>query len=118
LKCRSVKRTNAVIIIAAYIMAGALLEVSHLDHVVASFVADPVVTSHECGNKEIHNPLNHVHRCPACMQSTHRLSTEAAKFLIVNNTLLCLATATESRDKLLAADILHSGKRGPPPASL
>ena len=112
------KRTNAVIVIAAYIIAGALLEVSHLDQVVASFVADPVVTSHECGNKEIHNPLDHVHRCPACTQSTQRLSTEAAQFFIPNNSLVCLATANKSQEKLLTPDILHSGKRGPPTTSL
>ena len=99
-------------------MAGALLEVSHLDHVVASFVADPVVTSHECGNKEIHNPLDQVHRCPACMQSTQRLSTEATQFFIPNISPVCVAIANGSHEKLLTPDILHSGKRGPPTASL
>lgn len=115
---RSLQRTSAVLVIAAYIVAGTLLEISHHDVIVASFRGNPVIASHDCGNKETNVPIDLVHRCPACTQSTQRLSTEAAQVFIPNNSLVWVATANKSHYKLPTVDILHSGKRGPPIASV
>lgn len=114
----SSQRTCAVLVIATYLASGALLEVSHRENVVSSLLTDPFIASHDCGNKETHVPIDLVHRCPACTQSTQRLSTEAVQIFIPHNFLVCVATANESHHKLSTTDILHSGKRGPPTNSL
>jgi hypothetical protein len=110
----SSRKTVARFILAAYMLAGVLLEVGHRD--VHNMVLDaaPVVSSHECGATEIHVPLDKRHDCLACTQSTLRAATAA---ICVSANCIQFVSPARSQDQAanpLDTDIIHSGKRGPP----
>lgn len=108
------RNTVARFILAAYVAAGILLEVGHHDLHDIPLCAKPAVASHTCGEREIHIPLDKGHDCLACAQSTQRLSVEAATYLGIRETPICLASIPLVHEQLLETDFIHSGKRGPP----
>ncbi|MFN0157296.1 MAG: hypothetical protein ACKVRP_04390 [Bacteroidota bacterium] len=106
--------TVARLILAAYVLAGVLLEVGHNDvhDIMPNNV--PVLSSHHCGDKEIHIPLDTRDECLACVQSTLRVATAATDFPTNTNATFCLAHIPASSDRTLHTDLFHSGTRGPP----
>ena len=112
------RRRTAILVIAGYVLAGFLLEIAHHDAIALRLDADPFLAVHNCGDKEIHVPLDQKHQCLACSQSTLRVSTEANQLLSITTPLVCLACVQAYREQPIRTDILYSGKRGPPVYSL
>ena len=108
------RNTVSQFVLIAYIFAGVLLEVGHRD--VHDIVLDaiPVVSSHDCGAKEIHVPLDKRHDCLACTQSMQRTGAEEAQRIGVRTAFVCLACTPFLHEQPLETDVFHSGKRGPP----
>ena len=102
------------LILAAYLLAGVLLEVGHHDAHDIVLGATPMLSSHNCGASEIHIPLDKRHDCLACTQSTQRLGIEVTSNIGVPATLVCLTGIADVREHPLETDVFHSGKRGPP----
>ena len=108
------RNTVALFIVAAYVLAGVLLEVAH--HDVHDIVLDavPTLSSHDCGPNEIHIPMDKRHECLACSLTTSRIATTATHFSVNSDSFLCLGYVLDTHERTLHTDILHSGKRGPP----
>ena len=108
------RNSVARLILAAYILAGGLLEVGH--HYVHDIVLDaaPAYVSHDCGATESHVPLNKRHECLACLQSVLRVATLATHLPANTPAILCLGHVLVPNERTLHTDVLHSGKRGPP----
>jgi hypothetical protein len=100
-------------VVAAYVLAGVLLEVGHHDAHDIVLTPAPVVTGHDCGDAEIHIPLDKRHDCLACVLSSLRLGVIVQTFYSPAE-VVSLMAAHVPGDHPLETDILHSGKRGPP----
>lgn len=105
---------RGILLIVAYVLPAILLEIGHRDVHDVQLKSDPVLSTHECGDNEIHLSPNQRHQCLACSHSLHRFA------LLLPG---CLNPATDVfyqvwdytvNDSHLPPDILHSGKRGPP----
>lgn len=106
--------TVARLILAAYVLTGVLLEVGHNDvHDIMPYTM-PVLSSHDCGDKEVHVPLDKRNECLACVQSTLRVSTAATYLPINTGVAFCLGHIPVSNERTLHSDLFSSGKRGPP----
>jgi hypothetical protein len=108
------RNTVSQFILLAYILAGVLLEVGHRD--VHSIVLDatPMLSSHECGATEVHVPLDKRHECLACSLSTLRVATAATVLSSNTPTPQCLSQVLFANQSMPDADVIYSGKRGPP----
>jgi hypothetical protein len=109
------RKIIAQFILAAYILAGVLLEVGHHDAHNMVLDSTPVLSSHECGATEIHIPLDKRHDCLACTQSTLRLATTAICISVSSILFFSPARPQDQTANPLDIDVVHSGKRGPPP---
>ena len=108
------RNSVAQLLLAAYVLAGVLLEVGHHDPHDIVLDAATAVSSHNCGTTEMHVPLDRRHDCLACTQSTQRVGLEAAQHIGVHTLLVCLGHAPVLYEQALETDVFHSGKRGPP----
>jgi hypothetical protein len=95
-------------------MTGLLLEEAHHDDIISGSGSPPAVTSHTCGAHEIHIPLDSLHPCLACQQSSQRISTPALSFVPDGLRFLWLSAIPILDKPFLSTDYLFSGKRGPP----
>jgi hypothetical protein len=109
---------SAVVVLAAYITAGVLLEVTHRDVHDLLLQSQPVLAQHECGANEIHVPIERMHHCLACMQSSQRLSTEVPPPVSINACFVYLVNPSLKDEHPYKIDVRHSGKRGPPTFSV
>ena len=104
----------AVFVLIAYIMTGLLLEASHHDDIVPGSGSRPAVASHDCGAHEIHIPLDKLHPCLACFQSSQRVSTPALSLIPDPENFHCFSVIPSPDERFLSTDYLYTGKRGPP----
>jgi hypothetical protein len=95
-------------------MTGLFIEEAHHDDVISGAGSPPAVTSHTCGAHEIHIPLDSLHPCLACQQSSQRISTPALSFVPDGLRFLWLSAVPFLDEQFLSTDYLFSGKRGPP----
>jgi len=102
------------LLLAAYLVAGGLLEFAHHDGHAVRFRSQPVVSSHDCGAREVHIPLDQKHNCLACTQASQRSLAEATAHAGLVSPLIYLSHLPQFRQEPLETDILYSGKRGPP----
>jgi hypothetical protein len=109
------RHSAAIVALIGYIVAGLLLEISH--HDAFASLPHPVLSQHKCGAKELHIPIDHISHCLACSQSSQRVSTEAIKAPTLTPVNINFSSVSTVSQKPLTADVLHSGKRGPPRAS-
>ena len=104
----------ALFVLIAYIVTGFLLEEAHHDDIALGSGGQPAVASHDCGAHEIHIPLDKLHPCLACFQSSQRVATPAISF-VPDVELVGYLSAVPSRNQTyLSTDYLFTGKRGPP----
>lgn len=111
---REVRHITAQLLFAAYLLAGGLLEFAHHDGHVVLLRSQPVVSSHDCGAREVHIPLDQKHNCLACTQASQRNVAETAEHTGFISPLISLSHLPQFRQEPLETDILYSGKRGPP----
>ncbi len=104
----------ALFVLIAYSVMGFLLEEAHHDDIALGSGGQPAVASHDCGAHEIHIPLDSLHPCLACFQSSQRLSTPAQSFLPDAESFLCPSVIPVANEQFLSTDYLFTGKRGPP----
>jgi hypothetical protein len=97
-----------------YVVTGFLLETAHHDDVIPGSGSPPAVASHTCGAHEIHIPLDSLHPCLACQQSSQRISTPALSFVPDGIRFLWMSAIPFRDEQFLSTDYLFSGKRGPP----
>jgi hypothetical protein len=108
------QNTIARFVLVAYVVTGILLEVGHRHPHDFHFGSNPVLSSHTCGDKEIHVPLDKRRECLACTLSSLRVSTAAASCAHTPTQFAWLAVFIVSDGQSDDVDILYSGKRGPP----
>ena len=111
---REVRHITAQLLLAAYLLAGGLLEFAHHDGHAVLLRSQPVVSSHDCGAREVHIPLDQKPNCLACTQASQRFLVEAAGYAGTVSPLIYLSHPPQFRQEPLETDILYSGKRGPP----
>ncbi|HCV43564.1 MAG TPA: hypothetical protein DGH68_08780 [Bacteroidetes bacterium] len=111
---RHLRNTVARLVLSAYLLAGVLLEVGHHHPHDFLLAATATISSHNCGEKEIHIPLDKRHDCLACVQSIQRVSSKAVQFAGTHTAVFCLMSMPVLAEQELETDVLHSGKRGPP----
>lgn len=111
---REARHITAQLLFAAYLLAGGLLEFAHHDGHAVLLRSQPVVSSHDCGAREVHIPLDQKHNCLACTQASQRFLVEATAHAGMVSPLICLSHFPQFRQEPLETDILYSGKRGPP----
>lgn len=109
-----VRKNIARIALVSYLLAGLLIELGHRDSHDIRLASNPALSSHECGDKEIHIPLDKRHECLACSQSTQRLCIEGTGYVGMHVLLLGLTGTPVLVEHPLTTDVFHSGKRGPP----
>ena len=110
------RQSTAQLLLAAYLVAGGLLEFAHQDGHEMLLASKPVVSSHDCGAREVHIPLDQKHSCLACTQASQRSVAEAVEHAGFISSLISLSHLPQVRQEPLETDILYSGKRGPPNA--
>ena len=106
------RRVTAVTILAILVCQS--LEFLHHDGYDFSSLCSPVLTSHDCGDKEIHIPLDKVQRCAVCAQSAQRLSTAPVSFLLPPVPAVFQPLVSGFPFKPVSTDFISTGKRGPP----
>ena len=90
------------------------LELLHHDGYDFSFQRFPALASHNCGDKEIHIPLDRIQRCAVCAQSAQRLSTAPVSFLLPLVPAVFQPLVSGVPFKPVLTDFIFTGKRGPP----
>jgi hypothetical protein len=108
------RKRTALFVLVAYIVTGLLVEATHHDALAIGSGSRQSVASHDCGAHEIHIPLDNLHPCLACYQSSQRVSTPALSFMPDAEILLCLGVIPSLDEHFLSTDFLYTGKRGPP----
>lgn len=108
------RNTIACLALVVYVAAGVLLEVGHRHPHDFLLAASPTLSSHSCGEKEIHLPLDKRHDCLACVQSTQRVSGEAMQYVGIHPAMVCSLGIPVLAEQGLETNVLYSGKRGPP----
>lgn len=104
----------SLLVLLCYLIGGVLIEIAHHDDTNFLLQSQPVLSSHDCGAKEVHVPLESASHCLACTQSTHRGVTQATQSIAVDANVVCVAALLQHTEQLLETDVYHSGKRGPP----
>lgn len=104
----------SILLLIGYVGTGALLEFAHHDIHELLAQSPPIVSTHSCGAKEVHLPLDRKHECLACSLSTHRVATEALQGLADSSSPVYLGCISVLDEHFSTIDILYSGKRGPP----
>ena len=108
------RQRTALFVLVVYLMAGFLLEEAHHDDMALGSGGRTTVARHDCGAHEIHIPLDNLHPCLACFQSSQRVSTPALSLVPDAETFLCLSVIPVFNQQFLSTDYLFTGKRGPP----
>ena len=108
------RRRIALFVLTAYIATGVLLEVTHHDDIALGSGSRPTVAEHDCSARETHVPLDSLHPCMACFQSSQRIATPAQSFVPDFEAFLCLSVVLSPDEQFFSTDYLFTGKRGPP----
>jgi hypothetical protein len=74
----------------------------------------PCVTTHTCGTREIHIPVEDLARCPICMTGTSRSATVTAADHPPSPSAVSWIAFDHPSAVPAPVDIHSSGKRGPP----
>jgi hypothetical protein len=106
------RQTIAIFLAVIYGAAGGLSELAHRD--CCGSPARPALVSHDCGDREIHRPVDGLHPCLACTYFAQRVSTEAEGFTGFAVSFVNLGTIPADTPHAQHMDIHSSGKRGPP----
>jgi len=72
---RRLRRITTLMVVAAFSLTGPLQELEHRHVNSGNPLSGAALTSHACGAKERHIPLDRIHQCAACAQKTQRVST-------------------------------------------
>jgi hypothetical protein len=96
-----------------YIAGGALIELTHHDALSFATRSHHAFEQHDCGQHERH-VAPEAFCCLACTQTNKRVAIETQLFAPHQNIFVVLGQSGPSIEPILEADILHSGKRGPP----
>ena len=108
------RHTFALLAIWAYVSGTALVDFAHHNHADFLLESNPVLSSHDCGAKEIHIPLDQVRHCLACSQFTQRFSADIVSRCTFDAAIVCMAVVPWHAEQTIETDILYTGKRGPP----
>lgn len=112
------RNTFSRLALVAYVASGVLLEVGHHHPHDFQVGTTPILSNHNCGEEEIHVPLNKRHDCLACVHSTQRVSGEATQYVGIHPAVVCSLAIPVLAKQEFETDVLYSGKRGPPSLSL
>jgi hypothetical protein len=110
------RNTVSVFLLFVYAASGVLIELAHHDEAVFAMPSEARVEHHDCGGPEQHPPPEASH-CLACAQTTQRVAIETQFSLPPQAASIAHARVQRSLGVILHADVLHSGKRGPPTVS-
>jgi hypothetical protein len=108
------QQITSALLLFGYIATGVLLEVAHRDTERLFLQSHPLLSSHTCGAKEIHLPLDKKHECLACSQSIQRIATAAVQLLGSDPAVVSLTSILVLCEHPLPVDVFYTGKRGPP----
>jgi hypothetical protein len=101
-------------VLIAYVVTGMLLDVAHHDDFWPGSGSQATVVRHDCGTHETRIPLDRLHPCVACFQSSQRVATPAQSFIPDSGVFLCFSIIPSLDEQFFSTDYLYTGKRGPP----
>jgi hypothetical protein len=110
------RNTVSVILLFVYAASGLLIELAHHDEAALATPSEARVDHHDCGGTEQH-PAPEASHCLACALTTQRVAIETEFSLPPQAASIVHARVQRSLGVILHADVLHSGKRGPPTVS-
>ncbi len=108
--------TAAIFVLVLSIVTGPLAEVLHQHPLSTHPTSEPQLMNHECGNREIHVPLDGARHCAVCSQLLQRVSLPATQALPVALSIVSLQSLPDGPGRQVGVDYLFTGKRGPPAA--
>lgn len=111
----SKNKSASAVLLAAYVLAGILLEVSHRELFEVLLHPDPRLASHTCGAHENHISLDEIQPCQACAYATHSLSIPATSYLPAHKDPPVVVALSDTLRQPVHVDCFSSGTRGPPP---
>jgi hypothetical protein len=111
----SKNKAVSAVVLAAYVLAGILLEVSHCELFEILLHPDARLASHTCGAHENHVSLDEIQPCQACAYATHSLSTPATSCLPARQDPPVVVAFSNTLRQPVHVDCFSSGTRGPPP---
>jgi hypothetical protein len=112
----SIRHTITLLALLAYTFSGVLVELMHRHGTRVLLGSQPIVSNHSCGEKEVHIPLDEARHCLACSHPTQRFFAEANPAVMIDASMVCLATILLQTEQAHETDLFHSGMRGPPAA--
>jgi hypothetical protein len=110
------RHTAAIFVLVLSIVAGPLAEVLHRHPLSTHPTSEPQLMNHECGNREIHVPLDSARRCAVCSQLLQRVSLPAIPSFPVALSIVGVQPLPDGPGRQVGVDYLFTGKRGPPAA--
>lgn len=105
-----------VLLAAAYVVTGLVLEGTHHDPEALFLNSAPGVSSHTCGDKEHHIPLDQSSLCSACVQSAQRVSTPVESPFQLHSLLVFLSVVSPNGERSAGVFPYTTTNRGPPQA--
>jgi len=108
--------TEAIFVLVFCILTGPLAEVLHRHPMSIRPTSRPQLTNHECGNSEIHVPIDSARPCAVCSQLLLRVSLAATYSLPVPLSIFSVQSLPDGPGRQVSVDYLFTGKRGPPAA--
>jgi hypothetical protein len=110
------RHPTAIFLLVLYIGTGPLAEVLHQHPLSTLSASRPQLMNHECGDKEIHVPLDGARPCAFCFQLSQRVSLPTTHDLPVPLFIFSVQSHSEGTELPVGVDYLFTGKRGPPAA--
>lgn len=108
------RQIGVVLLAATYVVTGLVLEGTHHDPDSLVLNGAPTVSSHTCGNKEQHIPLDQANRCSACVQSAQRVSTPVENPFQLHSLLVFLSVVSPNGEWFAGVVPATTTNRGPP----
>lgn len=108
------RHTFSVFAILGYLLGNTLVDLAHHDHANLPLHSEPVLSSHDCGAREIHVPIDQARSCLACSQFAQRFSADVSRSFTFDAAVVSLAVFPSHTGQIIETDVVYSGKRGPP----
>jgi hypothetical protein len=113
---RVVRQWPVLILLAAYVATGPLVDLIHRDASSSRIAPIAGVDAHGCGEKEKHIPIDGIHQCAVCAESNQRLAVPVSPPVTGSPTLLCTGRVVHTIHRTTGPLLAPLHPRGPPAA--
>lgn len=110
------RRWFVLVLLAAYAATGPLVDLIHRDAPSLRFTPIACLDTHGCGQKEKHIPLDGIHQCAVCAQSSQRFAVPDSPPVTGSPALLCTGPVVRTTRPPTGPILAPAHLRGPPAA--